>query len=167
MLKIRQRFDKHFNCHLQGEYIFVSRFRKPYIRQAVSNWRVGFDGADWWSGRAGCLNREFISNWVAARLSTVRTRTKSDTHTRREGKSFYVFIGDGKIFSTRAKLTELDFWQTRQEWSCGYCVFLIVRSLYDVHIGLIMSVCPYDSNREPPDGFGWNLVWTLCHWNGP
>jgi hypothetical protein len=36
-----------------------------------------------------------------------------------------------------------------------------------MHIGLIMSVCPHDSTREPLDGFGWNLVWTLCHWGLP
>jgi hypothetical protein len=35
MLRIIQRFGKHCNCHLQGEYIMVGRFWKPYIGQAV------------------------------------------------------------------------------------------------------------------------------------
>jgi hypothetical protein len=26
MLKVNQRFDKHFSCHLQGEYLMVRRF---------------------------------------------------------------------------------------------------------------------------------------------
>jgi hypothetical protein len=35
MLKI-VRFDKHCSCHLQGEYVMVGRFWKPYrIQQAV------------------------------------------------------------------------------------------------------------------------------------
>jgi hypothetical protein len=32
-----------------------------------------------------------------------------------------------------------------------------------VHVGLGNPVCPHDSTREPLDGFGLNLVWTLCH----
>jgi hypothetical protein len=35
MLKITQRFGKHFRCHLRGEYVMVGRFWKPYIGQAV------------------------------------------------------------------------------------------------------------------------------------
>jgi hypothetical protein len=33
ILRIIQRFDKHFSCHLQGEYVVVGRFCKPYIGQ--------------------------------------------------------------------------------------------------------------------------------------
>lgn len=40
-----------------------------------------------------------------------------------------------------------------------------------MHIRLTMSaclsVCPHDSTRTPLDGFGLNLVWTLCHWRLP
>jgi hypothetical protein len=43
-----------------------------------------------------------------------------------------------------------------------------MRSLREVHIGLVVSVhpsvCSHNSTREPLDGFGWNLVWRLCHW---
>jgi hypothetical protein len=35
MLKIIQRFGKHCSCYLQGEYVIVGRFWKPYIGQAV------------------------------------------------------------------------------------------------------------------------------------
>jgi hypothetical protein len=35
MLRIIQRFAKHYSCHLQGEYVMVGHFRKPYIGQAV------------------------------------------------------------------------------------------------------------------------------------
>lgn len=35
MLNIIQRFDKHYYCHLQGEYIMVEGFWKPYIGQRV------------------------------------------------------------------------------------------------------------------------------------
>jgi hypothetical protein len=35
MLKIIQRFGKHCICHLQGEYVMVGRFWKPYIGQAI------------------------------------------------------------------------------------------------------------------------------------
>lgn len=52
MLGIVQRFGIHCICHLKGEFLMVGRFRKPYM--AGSRWRVGLDGADWWSGRAGC-----------------------------------------------------------------------------------------------------------------
>jgi hypothetical protein len=34
MLKII-RFGKHFICHLEGEYVMIGRFWKPYIEQAV------------------------------------------------------------------------------------------------------------------------------------
>jgi hypothetical protein len=61
------------------------------------------------------------------------------------------------------------------------CVF-IMSSLHDVremnaywarHICLSvrlpfrLSICPLDSTWEPLDGFGWNLVRTLCHWGLP
>jgi hypothetical protein len=29
------------------------------------------------------------------------------------------------------------------------------------------AVCPHDKTRWPQDGFGWNLVWRLCHWDYP
>jgi hypothetical protein len=35
MLKIIQRFGRHCSCHLQGEYVMVGRFLKPYIAQTV------------------------------------------------------------------------------------------------------------------------------------
>jgi hypothetical protein len=52
MLRIIQRFGKHCSCHLQGECVVVGRIWKPYIG-AGSRWRIGYDGADWWNGRAG------------------------------------------------------------------------------------------------------------------
>jgi hypothetical protein len=40
MLKIIH-FIKHFGCHLQGEYVLVGTFWKPYIGQAVrGEWYV-------------------------------------------------------------------------------------------------------------------------------
>jgi hypothetical protein len=51
------------------------------------------------------------------------------------------------------------------------CNFVITRSLHHVHETnacradhVCLSVRLHDSTREPLDGFGWNLVWTLCHW---
>jgi hypothetical protein len=35
MLRIIQCFGKHHSCHLQGEYVKVGCFWKPYIGQAV------------------------------------------------------------------------------------------------------------------------------------
>jgi hypothetical protein len=35
ILKTIQRFGKYCNCHLQGEYVVVWRFWKPYIRQSA------------------------------------------------------------------------------------------------------------------------------------
>jgi hypothetical protein len=35
MLKISHHFSKHCSCHLQGEYVMVGHFWKPYIGQAV------------------------------------------------------------------------------------------------------------------------------------
>jgi hypothetical protein len=35
MLRIIQRFEKHCNFHLQGEYVLVGIFWKPYTGQAV------------------------------------------------------------------------------------------------------------------------------------
>jgi hypothetical protein len=46
MLRIIQRFGKHYSCHLQGEYVRVGRF----IGQTVGD-ELHFDGADWWTGR--------------------------------------------------------------------------------------------------------------------
>jgi hypothetical protein len=41
MLQVIQRFGKHRSCHLQGEYILVGRFWRPYIGQAVGGqWDV-------------------------------------------------------------------------------------------------------------------------------
>jgi hypothetical protein len=34
ILRIIQRFGKHCSSHLQGEYVLVGRFWKPYIGQA-------------------------------------------------------------------------------------------------------------------------------------
>jgi hypothetical protein len=31
-------------------------------------------------------------------------------------------------------------------------------------MSVCMSVCPHDSTQELVDGFGLNMVWTLCHW---
>jgi hypothetical protein len=49
-----------------------------------------------------------------------------------------------------------------------------MRSLHDVYgmnayrAGHVcLSVWPHDSTRERLDGFGWNLVWTLCLWGVP
>jgi hypothetical protein len=39
MLRIIKRFGKHYSCHLQGEYVMVGCFWKPYIGQAeVASW---------------------------------------------------------------------------------------------------------------------------------
>jgi hypothetical protein len=35
MLRIIQRFGKHFSCNLQSEYVMVGRFLKPYTGKAV------------------------------------------------------------------------------------------------------------------------------------
>jgi hypothetical protein len=35
MLRIIQRFGKHYSCHLQGDCVEVGRIWKPYIGQAV------------------------------------------------------------------------------------------------------------------------------------
>jgi hypothetical protein len=35
MFKIIKHFDKHYSCHLQGEYVMVGRFWMPFIGQAV------------------------------------------------------------------------------------------------------------------------------------
>jgi hypothetical protein len=35
MLRINQRFGKHCSCRLQGEYLIIGRFWKPYIGQAI------------------------------------------------------------------------------------------------------------------------------------
>jgi hypothetical protein len=35
MLKSIQRFGKYCSCHLQGEYVIVRYFWKPYVGQAV------------------------------------------------------------------------------------------------------------------------------------
>jgi hypothetical protein len=35
MLKVIQRFGKHCNCHLQGEYVLVGCFWEPHIGQEV------------------------------------------------------------------------------------------------------------------------------------
>jgi hypothetical protein len=35
MLEVIQRFGKHCNCHLQGEYVLVGRFWKPCMWKAV------------------------------------------------------------------------------------------------------------------------------------
>jgi hypothetical protein len=50
----------------------------------------------------------------------------------------------------------------------------IMRCLHNAHEmnayradHVCLCVCPYDSNRERLDGFEWNLVWTLCHWDLP
>jgi hypothetical protein len=32
-----------------------------------------------------------------------------------------------------------------------------------MYYGLVVSVCPHNSAREPLDGLGWNLVCVLCH----
>jgi hypothetical protein len=49
-----------------------------------------------------------------------------------------------------------------------------MRSLHNVHEmnayragHVCLSACLHDSTREPLDGFGRNLVWTLCHWGIP
>jgi hypothetical protein len=41
MLKVIQRFDKHFSCHLQGGSVLVGCFWEPYIEQVVGGeWDV-------------------------------------------------------------------------------------------------------------------------------
>jgi hypothetical protein len=37
MLRIIQRFGKHCSCYLQGEYVMIGRFLKPYMGQAVGD----------------------------------------------------------------------------------------------------------------------------------
>jgi hypothetical protein len=41
MLKIIQRFGKHYSCHLLGKYVIVGCFWRPYIRKAVGG-ELGF-----------------------------------------------------------------------------------------------------------------------------
>jgi hypothetical protein len=55
-------FGKDCICHLQDEYVMVRLFWKSYVGHAVGG-RVEFDGADWWSGRAGCctVGNHYIS----------------------------------------------------------------------------------------------------------
>jgi hypothetical protein len=51
MLKVIQCFDKHCICHLQGEYLLVGHFWKPYMGQAIgSEWEVMnlFDRVEEW-----------------------------------------------------------------------------------------------------------------------
>jgi hypothetical protein len=43
MLKVIQRLGTHCSYHLQGEYVLVEHFWKPYIGQAVSD---GWDMTD-------------------------------------------------------------------------------------------------------------------------
>jgi hypothetical protein len=52
-LRFIQRFDKHLSFHLQGEYVLFGPLLEDLHRRGSSR-RVRFDGADWWSGRAGC-----------------------------------------------------------------------------------------------------------------
>lgn len=55
MLRNVRNFDSHCSCHLQGEYIVVGRFWKPYILyRAGSRLCVGFNDTNCWSGRAVC-----------------------------------------------------------------------------------------------------------------
>jgi hypothetical protein len=35
MWKVIQHFGKHCSCHVQGEYVLVGHFWKPYVGQAV------------------------------------------------------------------------------------------------------------------------------------
>jgi hypothetical protein len=54
MLKIIQHFGKQCsNCHLLSESVMAGHFLQPYTGHAERG-RVGFDGADCWSGRADC-----------------------------------------------------------------------------------------------------------------
>jgi hypothetical protein len=53
MLSIIKSFGKYCSCHLQGVCVVVGRILAALYKTG-SRWRVGFDGADWWSGRAGC-----------------------------------------------------------------------------------------------------------------
>jgi hypothetical protein len=53
MFEVIKLFGKQFSCHLQGECVMVGRFLEALYRDGI-RWRVGFDGAYWWSGRAGC-----------------------------------------------------------------------------------------------------------------
>jgi hypothetical protein len=32
------------------------------------------------------------------------------------------------------------------------------------HLSASPPICPHDSTQEPLEGFGWNIVWRLCHW---
>jgi hypothetical protein len=36
-----------------------------------------------------------------------------------------------------------------------------------VCLSVRLCVCPHNSTREPLNGFGWILVWKLCHWGLP
>jgi hypothetical protein len=46
------RFGKNCSCHLQGEYVLVGNFWKPYIGQEVGGeWDLM---NDWRSGRVDC-----------------------------------------------------------------------------------------------------------------
>jgi hypothetical protein len=59
-------------------------------------------------------------------------------------------------------------------WGRKCCEFNIQRSFYIILLRYYafftryawnkMSVCPHDLTRESLDAYGWNLVWTLCHW---